>query len=143
MVLSAAFCQGGVGLSLFDAAVSILAFLTKPAHGLLLRSIHDNFGGNPITLENKGERFVSITFFLHWVRSQSMKTGGIHLSVEVTPTSLRLGLHRVSENVMMKALILKLPVICSETTSHGWVRDCPHPPLGSSLKCALGHIRRN
>ncbi len=54
---------GGVGLSLFDAAISIEAFLTKPAHGLLLRSIHDNFLGNPITLENKGEQFMSIALF--------------------------------------------------------------------------------
>jgi hypothetical protein len=63
-----------------------------------------------------------------------MKTGGIHLSVEVTPTRLCLGLHCVSENVMMKVLISKLPIICSELTSQGWVRVCLHPPLGSLIK---------
>jgi hypothetical protein len=86
---------------------------------------------------------MSIALFLHWVHSQPMKTGGIHLSVEITMMRLCLGLHHVSENIMMKALILKLPVIRSELTSQGWVRDCPHPPLGSSLECTLGHIHQN
>jgi hypothetical protein len=65
-------------------------------------------------LENKGEQLVSIALFLHWVCSQPMKTGGIHLSVEVTLTRLHLGLHCVSENFMTKVLISKLLVICSE-----------------------------
>ncbi len=130
---------------LFDATIGILAFLPKSAHSLLLGSTHDHFGGNPITLEDKGECLLSITLFLHWLHLQPTKTGGIHLSVEVKPTRLCLDLHCVpSEHVMTKTPVSKLPFICPELMSRRRVGYCPHPPVGSSIKCVLlCHICQN
>jgi hypothetical protein len=104
----------GVRLGLFDATISILAFLFKPALGLFLGSIHDHLGGNPITLEDKGERFVSIALLLHWVRTQPVEASGVHLGVQLTAPRLSLGHHRISKTIVTKALVSKLHVICPE-----------------------------
>jgi hypothetical protein len=106
----------GVRLGLFDATISILAFLFKPALGLFFGSIHDHPGGNPITLEDKGERFVSIALLLHWVHTRPMEASGVHLGVQLTAPRLSLGHHRISKTIVTKALVSKLPVVCPETS---------------------------
>ena len=106
--------QRSAKLSLLDVTISVLAFLFKPSQGLFLGSIHDHLGRNPITLEDNGERVVGITLLFHQVRLQPMETSGVHLCVQIAPTRFRLCLHHVSEHIMTKVPVEKLPVVCSE-----------------------------
>ncbi len=65
---------------------------------------------------NKGEHFVSIALLLHWVRTRPMEASGVHLGVQLTALRLSIGHHCFSKTIVTKALVLKLPVICPETS---------------------------
>ena len=129
-----------IGLSLLDVQSSLLAFVSKFAKELFLRTIHYHNIWYSFSLMKERQGFMHLRLTSHWISSCEPISHCKHLSTSILASGLHLHEHHVREYINCKSSVSQLPVIGSKSLRECRIEYRPNTSLRCSLQGLFGGI---